>query len=307
MKMKLGNSNIMASRLCFGGEQLGGHGYGKYDVGLTIKAAYHAIEQGLNFFDTADCYGLGVSEKNLGKIISDYRDKMVISTKFGVKIYKGQVLYDNSPDYMIKCLSSSLKRLNTSYIDLYQIHHYDGVTHLEEIFTELEKEVERGRIRRYGICNMAFEPEVFKAYPGFLSISNEYSLVQKDREKEIIRLCEAGHAFIGFGVLGQGILSGKYSETTAFKDNDRRSKRTYANFHGEKLASNLRLISAISKIAQELKLNTSEVAIAYAMSKIPTGHFIVGMKNSEQLGNALKGSLTKLSESVIQKLDQLTN
>ena len=131
--IKLKNTDISVSRLCMGGCPMGGYGWGYVSENAVIATVHRAIDGGVNFFDTADTYGLGQSERTLAKALEGRRENVIIATKFGVRTEKGKTSYDNSPEYIEKALHNSLKRLNTDYIDLYQIHYRDTTTPLDAV------------------------------------------------------------------------------------------------------------------------------------------------------------------------------
>ena len=124
----LRNSDLKVSRLCMGGCPMGGYGWGDTQENELIEAVHTAVDQGVNFFDTADTYGLGQSEKTLGKALGSHRKDVVIASKFGVRIENGKTFYDNSSSWIKEAVEGSLRRLGTDYIDLYQIHYRDGKT-----------------------------------------------------------------------------------------------------------------------------------------------------------------------------------
>jgi len=118
--IRLKGIDLPVSRLCTGGCPAGEYGWGTVDHQQIEGAIRHAFELGVNFFDTADTYGLGRSEINMGEVLHDVRSRVVLATKFGVRVENGHTFYDNSPEYIEKALEGSLKRLRTDYIDLYQ-------------------------------------------------------------------------------------------------------------------------------------------------------------------------------------------
>src|SRR5574344_654866 len=147
----LKNSDLKVSRLCMGGCPMGGYGWGANILEQELVDAVHcALDNGVNFFDTADVYGLGTSEKTLGKALKGNRNKAVIATKFGVRTSNGKTVYDNSPKYIEQALYASLKRLDTDYIDLYQVHYRDDKTSISSVIETLEKLRDKGYIRYFG-------------------------------------------------------------------------------------------------------------------------------------------------------------
>lgn len=130
-----------------GGCPMGGYGWGDTQENELIEAVHTAVDQGVNFFDTADTYGLGQSEKTLGKALGSHRKDVVIASKFGVRIENGKTFYDNSSSWIKKAVEGSLRRLGTDYIDLYQIHYRDGKTPIGEVIETLEEMKKKGYIR----------------------------------------------------------------------------------------------------------------------------------------------------------------
>ena len=202
-----------------GGCPMGGYGWGSVQENELIDAVHTALDNGVNFFDTADTYGLGQSEITLGKALGSRRKDAVIATKFGVRAGNGKTFYDNSPEYIEQALDASLKRLNTDYIDLYQVHYRDAVTPLSVIAETLERFKEQGKIRYYGLSNvsMADYEEIMQLKGSFVSLQDEYSLACRKNEKDLLKLSEELELTpMTWGSLGQGILTGKYDKNTSF-------------------------------------------------------------------------------------------
>lgn len=310
--LKIPNSDLTASKICFGGEQLGGFGLGEYNIAETIRTAHEAREKGINFFDTADCYNLGESEKNLSQIIQSRRDQVIVSSKFGVRLNPfsatKRVFYDNSVNWIDEALKGSLGRLKTDYIDLYQMHHWDKTTALEKIFKHLEKKCDQGLIRYYGVSNIESPYKYTDDYPRLISFSNEYSLANRIKEEDIRLGVDNGMCFLGFGALGQGILTGKYNLNSTFEEGDRRSNPKYFNFHGEKMKNNVKIVDALKEISeQKLGSTPAQLAIKWVLSHINNTIVIAGIKNSKQLDDNLsvfKLKFSKEDERILNKLSQ---
>ena len=139
--LQINNSELHVSRICIGGDPMGGHAWGQTDEAELTEAVEVGIEAGINFFDTADVYGLGRAETLLGKALIGKRDRVVIASKFGVRRTSDnqKTYYDNSPAWIRTAIEGSLRRLCTDYIDIYQIHYLDGKTPMEDIVDELER------------------------------------------------------------------------------------------------------------------------------------------------------------------------
>ncbi len=231
---------LKVSRVGFGCCPLGQHGWGVTDEQELIKAVHAALECGITFFDTADVYGLGVSELVLGKALKDKRESAIIATKFGVRIENSQTFFNNSRKWINQAVDKSLSRLGTDYIDLYQLHYWDTKTSIDEILCALQSLRHSGKIRAFGVTNINLcDHGITQPVDGLASFSFEYSLANRMFEPNIYANQEKlGLCFLSWGSLGQGILSGKYDHKTKFSETDRRSRKTYANFHGEKLKNN---------------------------------------------------------------------
>lgn len=150
----LENTDLRVSRFCMGGCPLGGYGWGNVRDDELVASVGRALECGVNFFDTADTYGLGHSELMLAKGLGAHRKDVVIQSKFGVRAGDGGTYYDNSPAYIREALEKSLKRLGTDYIDIYIIHYRDGKTPIEDVVDELERLRTEGKIRYFGLSNI---------------------------------------------------------------------------------------------------------------------------------------------------------
>ena len=236
--VRLGSTNIIVNKCGFGGLPIQ-----RIDDEAAEKLLLKAIDAGINFFDTADTYGLGESERTLAEALGTDSKNVVITTKFGVRVENGKTTYDNSREYIFKAVEGSLKRLNRDYIDLYQVHYRDGVTPLADVAESLEILKQQGKIRYYGLSNIheedAEELKNFGNNNPFVSFQDEYSLACRKNEKEMFRFRDEYEMTpFTWGSLGQGILSGKYDKNCKFEANDRRSRDIYVNFHGEKLLKN---------------------------------------------------------------------
>ena len=290
---------------------MGGYGWGNVQENELIAAVRTALECGVNFFDTAETYGLGQSEITLGKALGADRNKVVINDKFGVHAKKGQpTFYDNSRNYIISACDGSLKRLGTDYIDIYTIHYRDGKTSLCEVVDTLEYLQKQGKIRYFGLSNIYDDDkaELAELRGKFVCFQDEYSLACRKNEKNIIDLSDNyGLSPLTWGSLGQGILTGKYTlENTVFGDDDRRSRDIYVNFHGDKLKKNLEIVDVMKGIAGKYGTTVSAVAIRYILDKIRDSAVLVGIKRPEQLLGNLKAMDWKMTEKEINELDRIS-
>lgn len=286
--IKINNSSLTVSRLCMGGCPLGGYGWGNVEEKNLISSIKTALDSGINFFDTADTYGLGNSERLLGKALGSERKNVIIQDKFGVRACAGKpTVYDNSREYIIKACDESLKRLNTDYIDIYAIHYRDGKTPLGDVVDTLEYLKKCGKIRYFGLSNIhgENEAELIEYKDKFVTFQDEYSLACRKNEKEMFKFRdEYGFTPLTWGSLGQGILTGKYNESNVkFGSDDRRSRDIYVNFHGEKLKQNLKIVEVLKQIAAEHNKPVSSVAIRFILDYIKDSGVLVGIKSPAQV------------------------
>ena len=185
-----------------GGCPMGGYGWGNVQENELIDAVNKALDIGVNFFDTAETYGLGQSEITLGKALGSRRDKAVISDKFGVHAMKGQpTFYDNSHDYIIEACEGSLKRLGTDYIDIYTVHYRDGKTPLCEVAETLDELKNQGKIRYAALSNIHEDDKTeLESLKGrFVSFQDEYSLACRKNEKEMLDFAERFSLYVTAG------------------------------------------------------------------------------------------------------------
>jgi aryl-alcohol dehydrogenase-like predicted oxidoreductase len=289
-----------------GGCPMGGYGWGNTQETELIAAVHTALDKGITFFDTADTYGLGQSEITLGKALGKHRCEVAIATKFGVRVGGGTTVYDNSPEWIREALESSLKRLGTDYIDLYQVHYRDGITPIAYVIETLEELKKKGYIRYYGLSNIhkvdipELEPYVGK----FVSFQDEYSLACRKNETDMIELSDRLQMNpLTWGSLGQGILTGKYDKSSTFESNDRRSRNIYVNFHGDKLLKNLEIVEVMKDIAAKYNKPVSAVAIRFILDYFPESVVLCGAKRPSQIRGNVEGLDWKLETEDIEKLD----
>lgn len=307
--IKLKNSDLEVSRLCIGGCPFGGHGWGNVSEEDFVDAINCALENGINFFDTADVYGLGASERLLGKYLHNVRDKVIIGSKFGVKVGNGATTYDNSPAYINECIEGSLERLKTDYIDLYQIHYRDENTPISDVVEALQKLQEQGKIRYFGLSNIhkdnIKELEPYKNL--FVSFQDEYSLACRKNEEDMNYLSDSINMTpITWGSLGQGILTGKYDKNVSFDANDRRSRDIYVNFHGDKLLKNLDIVEEMKNISGEINKTLPAIAIRFILDYLKDSVVIAGVKTRKQLESNISALGWNLDNKYIKSLSLIS-
>ena len=305
----LKNSDIKVSRICMGGCPMGQYGWGDVQEQELLDTVNVAIENGVNFFDTADTYGLGKSEETLAKALGEKRQDVVIATKFGVRVENGKTFYDNSPKYIEKALTDSLRRLKTDYIDVYQIHYRDGVTPIGDVVEALEKYKAKGYIRSYGLSNI-YEEDLneLKSFSGkFVSMQDEFSLACRKNEFELTDLAkQLSITPMTWGSLGQGVLTGKYDINASFGSNDRRSREIYVNFHGEKFKQNLEIVEKMRPIAEKHNVPVSAVALRFILDYLKDSVVLVGAKRPSQILGNIAATDRNLTEEEITQLEEVS-
>lgn len=303
----LKNSDLKVSRLCMGGCPMGGYGWGDTQEKDFLDAINAAIDNGLNFFDTSDTYGLGQSEITLGKGLGNRRKDVVIQTKFGVRYGNGKSTYDNSPAYIQEALEKSLRNLNTDYVDVYVIHYRDGNTPIEDVIGKMEELRKQGKIRYFGLSNYhGDEVNELMPYQGkFVCCQDEYSLACRKNEQCLINLRDGyGVTPLTWGSLGQGVLTGKYNKESCFAANDRRSRDIYVNFHGDKLLKNLEIVEAMKPIAEAHRVSLAAVAIRFIMDYLKESVVLVGAKRPSQILGNIEAVDWNLTENEIKTLEE---
>lgn len=308
--LTLKHSDLTVSRLCMGGCPMGGYGWGKVQEEELVSAVHTALDEGITFFDTADTYGLGQSERTLGKALGERRRDVIVATKFGVRVGGGKTVYDNSPAWIREAVEGSLKRLGTDYIDLYQVHYRDGVTPIADVVETLEELKRRGCIRAYGLSNIhsADIPELLPYQGKFVSFQNEYSLACRKNEEDMFRIAQTlGMNPLTWGSLGQGILTGKYTKDNVnFGSDDRRSRAVYVNFHGEKLLKNLEIVEVMKQIAARHGKSVSAVAIRFILDRLPESVVLCGAKRPSQILGNVEGVDWHLTQEELRALDAVS-
>jgi aryl-alcohol dehydrogenase-like predicted oxidoreductase len=222
-----------------------GHSMGANDFSDAARAGFdrliaHALELGLNFFDTSDAYWNGRHESWLGRALAHQRSRAVIASKFGnITLADGSKATDARPQYVQSCCEASLKRLGVECIDLYYLHRVDPKVAIEETVGAMARLVQQGKVRWLGICE-AGAPTLERAHKvhPITALQTEYSLWCREPEEQIIATCRRLNvAFVGYSPLGRGLLTGNIQSYDDLAPHDRR--RIHPRFRGETLARNL--------------------------------------------------------------------
>jgi aryl-alcohol dehydrogenase-like predicted oxidoreductase len=304
----LGKTGIKVSELCLGTMTFGT----EWNFGSDKKESQRVFDAfcnaGGNFFDTANIYTTGTSEKYLGEFMQSERENLVIASKYSLTESNKINLSGNSRKNMIQSVEGSLKRLGTDYIDLYYIHAWDFLVAPEELMRNLEYLLASGKIVSIGIsdtpayitsrCNTLAE---LRGWNQFAAYQVEYCLTERTADREIIPLCEHDNMlFCGFGPLAAGLLSGKYLEDNS--DPKRMTKGVSARLSERNLA----MSAEIKALSKEIGYTPSQVAIRWAMQIVKKSSPIFGARSLKQCEENLKVLDFSLSSDQMDKLNTIS-
>lgn len=275
--------------------------YGPADDAGSIAVIDRALELGIDFFDTADIYGLGANEELLGRALKGKRDRAVIATKFGaVRGADGAFLGVNGkPEYVKRACDASLRRLGVEVIDLYYQHRVDPDTPIEETVGTMDDLVEAGKVRYLGLSEAAPATirRAHRVHP-ISALQTEYSLWSRDPEDELLELCgELGIGFVAYSPLGRGFLTGAIQSVDDLAADDWR--RSNPRFEGENFQKNLELVDAVQDMAREKGCTAAQLALAWVLAQGQGIVPIPGTRRIERLEeNAAAAELALTSEDL---------
>jgi aryl-alcohol dehydrogenase-like predicted oxidoreductase len=268
-----------------------------------------ALDAGITLFDTADMYGGTKSEEYLGKALGRRRDEIVLATKFGAP-FEGHT-GGATPAYVRTSLEESLQRLGTDHVDLYQLHYPDPTTPIAETLGTLGELVAEGKIREIGCSNfdgpMLEEAAnaVKDGAPGFVSVQNEYSLLHRDPEDEVLEFCDRTHtAFLPYFPLASGVLTGKYRPGTDPPEGTRMaawSAFAKDQISGERLAT----VTALDELARSEGHTVLDLAFAWLLSRPAVASVIAGATSPEQVVANVAAGQWKPSEALLAQVDAI--
>ncbi len=310
----LGRSGLMVSRICLGGNSWGAEGrraWGAFGLEESRPFFKRALDLGINFFDTADAYNEGDSETIMGKALIGMvpREELVISTKVGLKMGPKPNEIGLGRKHMMAALDAQLKRLNTDYIDLYQVHRLDGATPVEEFMATLTDMVRAGKVRYVGgstmpawrFAQMCILAEL-KGYARPVAMQNLYNLVQREEEREMVPLClETGVGLIPYSPLARGFLSGTRSRTGGGETERARTDQQVKP--GQWRDSDFAIVDRLKQVAARHGATPAQAALAWLLAKPVMGAPIIGATRLEQLDTAAKSVDIALAPEEIASLE----
>ena len=303
---ELGRSGLIVSAVglgCMGMSEF----YGGRNEKDSIATIHRALALGVNFFDTADMYGVGLNEELVGRAIRGKREKVILATKFGnERSPDGKFLGVNGkPNYVRQCCEASLNRLGIEVIDLYYQHRVDPNTPIEETVGAMAELVREGKVRYLGLSEAA--PQTIRrahAVHPITALQTEYSLWSREPEDEILpTLRELGIGFVPYSPLGRGFLTGQIKKIDDLDVDDYR--RLSPRFQGENFQKNLALVSAIDELAKHKGCTSAQLALAWVLAQ---GNDIVpipGTKRVRLLEENIAALEVKLTQSDVDQINKI--
>ncbi len=314
--VNLGSTGTKVSRICLGTMTYGSKKWREWILEEEESKPFfkRALEAGINFFDTADVYSIGVSEEVTGRALKEFgpgRDKLVIATKVFNPMSDDPNDQGLSRKHILNAIDNSLRRLGTDYIDLYQIHRFDPHTPIEETLDALNDVVRAGKARYIGASSMYawqfLKMLNFSAQNGlarFVTMQNHYNLVYREEEREMIPLClDEKVALIPWSPLARGFLAGNRKrgegrgETTRARTDDFAQHLYYKD-------SDYTVVDRLTEVAKQRGVNNSQIALAWILAKPGVTSPIIGASKMHHLDEALKALDIKLTSEEIKSLEE---
>ena len=311
--VNLGSTGLKVSRLCLGAMTYGSKKWREWVLEEEESRPFikRAVEHGINFFDTADMYSVGVSEEILGRALKDFgpsRDKVVIATKVFNPMGDDPNQRGLSRKHIAHAIDDSLQRLGTDYVDLYQIHRFDYETPIEETLEALDDVVKSGKALYIGASSMfawQFAKMLYtsdqRGLSRFVTMQNHYNLIYREEEREMIPLCrDQKIGIIPWSPLARGFLAGSrtkqdFGETVRAKT-DKYAQDLYYQ------PSDFAVVDRVSEVAKQHGVNNAQIALAWVLAQPGVTAPIIGASKMQHLEDAVKALEIKLGESELKAL-----
>ena len=273
------------------------------EFNATIRRAH---ELGITFFDSSDAYWGTRHEVLLGRATREFRNQILVSTKFGnIDLPDGKKATNGRPEYAYQCCDASLKRMQVDVIDVYYLHRVDPGVPIEETIGAMGRLIEQGKVRWLGVCEAGPETlrRAHKAHP-VAALQTEYSLWFREVERDIMPVCrELGIAYVAYAPLGRGLLTGRIRSIDDMPAADRRRK--HPRFAPENLARNVKLVESLEAMAQSKGIAPAQLALAWILSQ---GDFIVPIPGTSHVGNLEQNAAAadiELTREDLARLDEV--
>jgi aryl-alcohol dehydrogenase (NADP+) len=307
---KLGTTGLDVSAVCLGCMSYGEPDRGAHPWSLGEDDARpffrQALDAGINFFDTANTYSAGSSEEITGRALRDFanRDEIVLATKVFMPVGDdGPNLKGLSRKAIMSSIDASLRRLQTDYVDLYQIHRWDPTVPIEETLEALHDVVKAGKARYLGASSMwawqfskALHTADAHGWTRFVTMQNHYNLLNREEEREMLPLCaDEGIGVIPWSPLARGKLTRDWDETTTRSESDQFGRTLYVE--GDK-----QIVDAVAAVASERGVSRAQVALAWVMANPVVSAPIVGATKANHLDDAVAAVDLELSEDELGRL-----
>jgi aryl-alcohol dehydrogenase-like predicted oxidoreductase len=302
-----GKSDLKVSVIAHGTWAIGGswaHGWGAVDDDESIRSIQRSLDMGINLIDTANVYGLGHSEEIVAKAVKGQRDKAVIATKVGARVdAEGGITWDSSPKHLFEEVENSLRRLNTDYIDIYQIHWPDADTPLADTMGAFNRLIEQGKIRYAGVCNFTKDQlEESIKYAPLVSNQIRYNMLERDNEVDVIPFCiQNGIGIMAYGPLAHGLLGGEFQRGDKLQDDDWRSR--YTLFEAPVFEKIMGIVDKLGPIAKSYDRTLAHLAINWTLSRNGITTALIGMRQADHVDENAQAAGWNLSAKDMEKID----
>jgi len=302
-KRTLGKSNLEVSAIGFGCMGLNYAYSNSLDKKQAISLLQAAVERGVTFFDTAEMYGPFTNEELVGEALKPYRDRVVIATKFGIRLVNGKQVQDSQPASIRQSVEGSLKRLKTDVIDLYYQHRVDTTVPIEDVAGTIKELIQEGKIKYWGLSEAGVQTirRAHAVHP-VTAVESEYSLWwRKPEEFLLFALNELGIGFVPFSPLGKGFLTGSIGKDAKFGKTDFRS--IVPRFSPEALAANQGLVDLLKQVASQKQVTPAQIALAWLLAQRPWIVPIPGTTKLNRLEENIGAADIELSEKELQSIE----
>jgi len=306
---RIGSSELFVSTVGYGAWEIGGKGWKAGTEDESVEIVKKAFDNGITFFDTAPIYGMGRSERIVGKALKKVRDRVVIATKVGL-IWDdaGKVRKCLRKNSILQEIDDSLRRLQTDYVDLYQIHWPDEGTPAHETAEALQMILQSKKARYIGVSNYSVaQMRELSNYVPIVSLQPPYSMLDRGIEKEILPyIRQQGMSTIPYSPLAKGLLTGKISADYEVGPGDARGLDK--NFTDrERFLRNIDRVERLKKIADELQVSLTQLAIKWLLHKPEVCSVIAGTTSEKHLKDNIGAADWELSEKTYEKITTIVS